>query len=161
MELNRGKNAGDRGKVLRVIRNRNILLVEGVNLVGIFTNYHKTTQINSNQVKKAQKGNSERKGGFFSKEAPVHYSACALIDPQTKYYFIFGNFPNFSQQYLPIFNSKRSSVKFAYRKSDGEKIRISKKTGLEIVKPPVAFKALPTRKGLFFCCYVNKNEKRD
>ena len=105
--MNKGKNEGERGKVLRVIRNRNLLLVEGINL-----------------VKRGQKGNKERKGSYFTKEAPVHYSSCLLIDPGS---------------------NKRTTTKWGYRANDGKKIRISKESGLEIIKPSPSFANLPPR----------------
>jgi len=64
--VNRGKDKGKIGKVLRVFRPKNRLLVEGLNL-----------------VKKTVKGTDDIKGGIFTKEAPIHYSRVNLIDPTT------------------------------------------------------------------------------
>jgi large subunit ribosomal protein L24 len=55
---------GLRGEVKQVIRSRNQVIVEGVNL-----------------VKKHQAGSGEMQGGIFTKEAPLAVSTVSLIDP--------------------------------------------------------------------------------
>ena len=62
-----GKDRGARGKVLRVLRNRNMALVERVNLVKRHTRPN------------PQKG---IQGGILEKEAPLHVSNLMVIDPQ-------------------------------------------------------------------------------
>ncbi len=65
--VNTGVAKGQKGKVLEVLRSRNRALVEGVNM-----------------VKKHTKPNSEnQKGGILKKEASIHLSNLALIDPKT------------------------------------------------------------------------------
>ncbi len=56
---------GMRGMVKSVLRDRNQVVVEGVNL-----------------VKKHQAGSGELKGGVYLMEAPIAVSAVSLIDPQ-------------------------------------------------------------------------------
>ncbi len=60
-----GKSKGMRGQVKKVIRKRNQVIVEGVNL-----------------VKKHQAGTGEMKGGVYLMEAPVAVASVSLIDPQ-------------------------------------------------------------------------------
>jgi large subunit ribosomal protein L24 len=59
-----GKERGKRGVVKQVLRSRNAVLVEGLNL-----------------VKKHLKSTEKQKGGVVTKEAPIHVSNVALIDP--------------------------------------------------------------------------------
>jgi large subunit ribosomal protein L24 len=60
-----GKDKGRTGKVLRVIAEGGRVVVEGINL-------HK------HHVKA---NNSDRQGGIISKEAPLHISNVALVNP--------------------------------------------------------------------------------
>jgi len=62
-----GDNKGKRGKVLRVLRDNNKVVVEGVNLV-----YRHMKPSRANQ-----------QGGRLSKEMPVDASNVAMIDPRT------------------------------------------------------------------------------
>jgi len=62
--INAGKERGKRGVVKDVDRNKNAVIVEGLNL-----------------VKKHVKSTPEHKGGIFTKEMPLHYSNLMLIDP--------------------------------------------------------------------------------
>lgn len=63
-----GKDRGNRGRVLRVMPRESRILVEGVNM-----------------IKRHTKPNPQRniKGGVVEREAPVHISNVALIDPET------------------------------------------------------------------------------
>lgn len=63
-----GDNKGAEGKVLRVLREKNKAVVEGVNMV-------------SKHTKPSAKN---PQGGIVKKEAPIHISNIALIDPKTK-----------------------------------------------------------------------------
>lgn len=65
-----GKGRQDKveGKVLRVLKEENKVVVEGYNVV-------------SKHVKPSA---SNPQGGIVKKEAPVHISNVALIDPKTK-----------------------------------------------------------------------------
>ena len=63
-----GDEKGKEGKVLRVDREKNRAIVEGVNL-----------------VKKHTKSNAQNpQGGIVEKEASIHISNLSLIDPKTK-----------------------------------------------------------------------------
>ncbi|RRJ93618.1 50S ribosomal protein L24 [Flavobacterium macacae] len=63
-----GDHKGTEGKVLRVDREKNKAIVEGVNLV-------------SKHTKPSAKS---PQGGIVKKEAPIHISNLSLIDPKTK-----------------------------------------------------------------------------
>lgn len=63
-----GEEKGKEGKVLRVDREKNRAIVEGLNL-----------------VKKHTKPNAQNpQGGIVKKEASIHISNLSLIDPKTK-----------------------------------------------------------------------------
>jgi large subunit ribosomal protein L24 len=63
-----GKDRGKRGRVLRVIADKNRLVVEGVNL-----------------IKRHTRPNPQRniKGGIVEREASIHASNVMLVDPDT------------------------------------------------------------------------------
>ena len=63
-----GKDKGKTGKVISVVNESNKLIVEGVNL-----------------VKKHQKANPQANiaGGVVEKEAPIHVSNVAIVNPAT------------------------------------------------------------------------------
>ncbi len=62
-----GDHKGSEGKVLRVFREKNKAIVEGVNL-----------------VKKHEKPSAANpQGGITEKEAPIHISNLSLIDPKS------------------------------------------------------------------------------
>ncbi len=63
-----GDHKGSEGKVLRVIRDKNKAVVEGVNMV-------------SKHTKPSAKN---PQGGIVKKEAPMHISNLSLIDPKSK-----------------------------------------------------------------------------
>lgn len=63
-----GDHKGSEGKVLRVLREKNKAVVEGVNMV-------------SKHTKPSAKN---PQGGIVKKEAPIHISNLALVDPKTK-----------------------------------------------------------------------------
>ncbi|WP_116787133.1 50S ribosomal protein L24 [Flavobacterium psychrotrophum] len=63
-----GDHKGSEGKVLRVLREKNKAIVEGVNLV-------------SKHTKPSAKS---PQGGIVKKEAPIHISNIALVDLKTK-----------------------------------------------------------------------------
>ena len=62
-----GKDRGARGRVMRVLRDKNMAVVERVNL-----------------VKRHTRPNPQRgiQGGILEKEAPLHLSNLMVIDPQ-------------------------------------------------------------------------------
>ncbi|GGC92935.1 50S ribosomal protein L24 [Flavobacterium sp.] len=63
-----GDHKGSEGKVLKVDREKNKAIVEGVNMV-------------SKHTKPSAKN---PQGGIIKKEAPIHISNIALIDPKSK-----------------------------------------------------------------------------
>jgi large subunit ribosomal protein L24 len=63
-----GDHKGSEGKVLRVLREKNKAVVEGVNMV-------------SKHTKPSAKN---PQGGIVKKEAPIHISNIALVDAKTK-----------------------------------------------------------------------------
>jgi len=89
-----GKDKGKQGKVLKVITGKDRLIVEGVNL-----------------VKKHQKPNPQLSvpGGIIEKEASIHVSNIAIVNPET---------------------GKADRVGFRFE--DGKKVRIFKSNGEQI-----------------------------
>jgi large subunit ribosomal protein L24 len=63
-----GDHKGSEGKVLRVFKDANKAIVEGINMVSVHT---------KPSAKSPQ-------GGIVKKEAPIHISNLALIDPKSK-----------------------------------------------------------------------------
>lgn len=61
-----GKDKGKVGKILKVLREKNKVIVEGINI-----------------IKKSQKPNGVSTGGIVEKEAPIHISNVMHIDPKT------------------------------------------------------------------------------
>ena len=61
-----GRDKGRTGEVLRVIRDEDRVLVQGVNM-----------------VKRHMRQSAQSAGGILEKEAPVHISNVAHIDPKT------------------------------------------------------------------------------
>ena len=67
----RGGDRGKQGEVLAVDRERNRVLVKGVNLV-------------TKHIKQAETDRGTRTGGIETAEAPIHISNVALVDPSSK-----------------------------------------------------------------------------
>src|SRR5918993_1254739 len=63
-----GKDSGKRGRVLRVLPEKNRLIVEGVNLIKRHTRPNPQKNI---------------KGGIVEREAPIHASNVMLLDPDS------------------------------------------------------------------------------
>jgi large subunit ribosomal protein L24 len=63
-----GKDRGKKGRVLIVLRDKNRVVVEGVNV-----------------IKRHTRPNPQRniKGGIVEREAPIHASNVMLVDPET------------------------------------------------------------------------------
>jgi large subunit ribosomal protein L24 len=61
----RGEDKGKRGKVTRVLPDRDMVVVEGVN-----------------SVKRHIKATPQRPGGILDVEAPIHASKVMLLDPE-------------------------------------------------------------------------------
>jgi len=62
-----GRDKGKTGEVLKVLREENRLLVQGVHM-----------------VKRHQRQTMQVQGGIIEKEAPIHVSNVAHIDPKTQ-----------------------------------------------------------------------------
>ena len=62
-----GSSKGKEGKIIKVLKNENKVIVEGCNI-----------------VKKHKKGNGQETGGILEVEAPIHASNVMIIDPKTK-----------------------------------------------------------------------------
>lgn len=61
-----GKNKGKQGKITKVLRNDNKIVIEGVNV-----------------VKKHVKGNGQTAGSIVEMEAPINASNAMMVDPKT------------------------------------------------------------------------------
>ena len=85
-----GKDKGKQGSVLRVIPKDERIVVEGLNMVQRHT---RPTQ-------------ADPQGGIKHKEAPLHVSNVALVDPKTG-----------------------GATKVGFRIEDGKKVRFAKKSG--------------------------------
>jgi large subunit ribosomal protein L24 len=88
-----GRDKGKRGDVYRVMPKQARALVRGVNL-----------------VRRHQRQTASQEGGIVSKEAPIHLSNLALLDPK---------------------DGKPTRVGFKTLE-DGRKVRIAKRSGEEI-----------------------------
>ncbi|MDD6224080.1 MAG: 50S ribosomal protein L24 [bacterium] len=62
-----GSSKGIEGKIIKILRNENKVIVEGAHI-----------------VKKHKKGNGQETGGILEVEAPIHASNVMLIDPKSK-----------------------------------------------------------------------------
>ena len=89
-----GKDKGRTGEVLRVMPKDDKALVRGVNL-----------------VRRHQKQSQTQEGGIITKEAPIHLSNIAMVDPKD--------------------NKSATRVGFQIQK-DGKKVRVAKRSGAEI-----------------------------
>ncbi len=88
-----GRDKGKKGEVLRVYPDDNRVLVAGINV-----------------VKKHQKQTQREQGGIITKEAPIHVSNVAHIDPKS---------------------GEPTRVGFKML-TDGRKVRVAKKSGESI-----------------------------
>ncbi len=88
-----GRDKGKRGEVYRVMPKQARALVRGVNL-----------------VRRHQRQTAAQEGGIVSKEAPIHLSNLALLDPK---------------------DDKPTRIGFKTLE-DGRKVRIAKRSGEEI-----------------------------
>ncbi|MGS4345403.1 50S ribosomal protein L24 [Myroides sp. DW712] len=62
-----GDHKGSEGKIVRILREKNKAIVEGVNII-------------SKHVKPSA---TNPQGGIVKKEAPIHISNLAIVDPKT------------------------------------------------------------------------------
>jgi len=84
-----GKDKGRNGEVLRVMPKDDKAVVRGVNM-----------------IRRHQKQSQSQEGGIISKEAPIHLSNIAVLDPK---------------------DGKATRVGFEER--DGKKVRVAKRSG--------------------------------
>lgn len=87
-----GKDKGRNGEVLRVMPKDDKAVVRGVNI-----------------IRRHQKQSQTQEGGIISKEAPIHLSNIALVDPK---------------------DGKPTRIGFEVR--DGKKVRVAKRSGAVI-----------------------------
>ena len=85
-----GKDKGRSGEVLRVMPKDDKAVVRGVNI-----------------IRRHQKQSQSQEGGIISKEAPIHLSNIAIVDPK---------------------DGKPTRVGFRVEK-DGKKVRVAKRSG--------------------------------
>ncbi len=85
-----GKDKGKTGEVTKAMPKENKVIVSGVNM-----------------VKRHQKPTQENAGGIVSKEAPIHVSNVAIVDPKSG-------------------KASRMGTKIL---DDGRKVRVAKKSG--------------------------------
>ena len=85
-----GRDKGKKGKVLGVLRAENRALVEGVNM-----------------VRRHQRQTAQQQGGIVDKEAPIHLSNLAHVDPK---------------------DGKASRIGYKFLE-DGRKVRFAKRSG--------------------------------
>ena len=84
-----GEHKGSEGKVMKVLMEKNKAVVEGVNMVS----------------KHEKPSASNPQGGIAKKEAPLHISNLALIDPKSG-----------------------KATRVGYKMEDGKKVRFSKQS---------------------------------
>jgi large subunit ribosomal protein L24 len=91
-----GRDKGRSGEVIEMRREDGRVLVRGVNM-----------------VKRHQRQTAQQEGGIISKEAPVHLSNVALVDPKDG-------------------KPTRVGFKFVGKGDDRKKVRFAKRSGVEI-----------------------------
>ncbi|MFA5557355.1 MAG: 50S ribosomal protein L24 [Flavobacteriaceae bacterium] len=84
-----GNHKGEQGKIVRIFIDKNTAIVEGVNVVS----------------KHTKPSAQNPQGGITKKEAPIHISNIALVDPKTK-----------------------EATKVGFRTEGDKKVRFSKKS---------------------------------
>jgi large subunit ribosomal protein L24 len=91
-----GRDKGRSGEVIEMRRDDGRVLVRGVNM-----------------VKRHQRQTAQQEGGIISKEAPIHLSNVALVDPKDD-------------------KPTRVGFKFVGKGDDRKKVRFAKRSGVEI-----------------------------
>ena len=91
-----GRDKGRTGEVVQVMRSEDRALVRGINL-----------------VKRHQRQTQAQEGGIISKEAPIHLSNVALVDPKGG-------------------KATRVGFKFVGSGDERKKVRVAKRSGAEI-----------------------------
>ncbi len=67
----RGGDRGKQGRVIEVLRDSDRVIVEGLNIV-------------TKHVRVGQSDRGTKEGGIEHREAPIHVSNVAVVDPETK-----------------------------------------------------------------------------
>ena len=91
-----GRDKGRTGEVIEMRRDDGRVLVRGINM-----------------VKRHQRQTAQQEGGIISKEAPIHLSNVALVDPKDD-------------------KPTRVGFKFVGKGGDRKKVRFAKRSGVEI-----------------------------
>ena len=107
IEVVSGNDRGKRGRVLRVIHDKDRLVVQGVNM----------------RWKHLRKSQQNPQGGRVRREAPVHISNVMFFD-----------------------EAAGERTRIAYQREEGRKIRINRKTGVEVGAAPAGKQAEPASK---------------
>ena len=110
VQVTEGRYKNSRGKVMKVLRRNNHIVVSGVNMVSILFN---VLTLLLQKYKTVEDEEYQQRKKIIQKEFPIHVSNVALIDPQLD---------------LP------TKIKYGYLE-DGTKVRLSKKSGAIIPKP--------------------------
>lgn len=93
-----GKDVGAEGRVLEVLPKKNKVIVEGINQI---TRHEK--------IRMSRRGAQE--GGITHKEAPIHISNVAVVDPS---------------------EGKGTRIGYRFEQGTNAKVRVSKRTGAEL-----------------------------
>jgi large subunit ribosomal protein L24 len=91
-----GRDKGRTGEVIEMRRDDGRVFVRGINM-----------------VKRHQRQTAQQEGGIISKEAPIHLSNVALLDPKDD-------------------KPTRVGFKFVGKGDDRKKVRFAKRSGVEI-----------------------------
>ena len=91
-----GRDKGRTGEVIEMRRDDGRVLVRGINI-----------------VKRHQRQSASQEGGIISKEAPIHLSNVALVDPKDG-------------------KPTRVGLKYVGKGEDRKKVRVAKRSGVEI-----------------------------
>jgi len=100
----RGGDRGKQGKVIEVLKDKNRVVVEGVNFV-------------TKHVRVGQTQRGSKTGGIEQHEAPIHVSNVAIVDPKTKKPTRVG----FRNEEVEKDGAKKT-VRVRYAKKSGEKL---------------------------------------
>ncbi len=98
----RGGDRGKQGRVIEVLKERNRVIVEGVNFV-------------TKHVRVGQTQRGTKTGGIETHEAPIHISNVSLIDPKSKKPTRVG----FREEVVEK-NGVKKTVRVRYAKKSGE-----------------------------------------
>jgi len=137
-----GPHKGKQGEVTEVIRKKNSVVIDGLNMVILAYIFNSIINFNScfcvcqhHRWVKANPGVAP--GRVYLAPGPIHYSNINLIDPSVGYVKLYLNYIYFNML-IAIFYTTRKPTRVGIRFSEeGEKLRVSKKTGTIIPKPEI------------------------